>query len=284
MTSYWPLQKKLLALLLCAPILLICSCVRDEASESVAEKPRTSLDEIRAQLDRPLQKSVVVQPTPVTKEKISRWKALTTSQSADKPVENPVNPKKQLLDEVYLAQDQASWPPQLGQQFPLMPILTPTLEKRMTDLFKGRATLIEYASMNSAATQALAGSGERGPYGAVARYPSLKVLESYFPDYSNGIQAGEINRVQILMVDLHAQIVSPGLAQAWNEHFELESKRGRIVLIASAALLQGSGSELIGGFQLLDKNMVVRADATGVRSKTLFSKLFPALARLARSN
>lgn len=278
------LLYKLPALLLTSMVfsVTIIGCVREEVSESAPETKLSSLDQIRAQLDRPLKKPIVVQPTTAPKEKISRWKALTTSQSADKPVENPVDPQKTLYDEVYQAQDQASWPPQIGQQFPVMPMLSPTLEKRMTDSLRGRVTLIEYASMRSPATQALAGSGERGPYGAVNTYASLKVLESYFPTYSAGVQAGEVNRVQILMVDLRSQIVSPALAKAWSDHFELETKHGRIVLIASAALLQGSGSELIGGFQLLDKNMIVRGDATGARSKTLFSGLFPLMIRFAR--
>jgi cell division protein FtsL len=274
--------NKLSLLLLTCIVFSIVGCVREEVSESAPESPRSSLDEIRAQLDRPLKKNIVAQPTTAQKEKVSRWKALTSPQSIQKPEENAIDPQKLLFDEVYQAQDQASWPPQVGQQFPIMPMLSPNAEKRMTDSFRGRVTLIEYASMKSAATQALAGSGERGPYGAVNTYPPLKVLESYFPAYSSGIQASDINRVQILMVDLRSQIVTPALAKAWSEHFELEGKRGRIVLIASAALLQGSGSDLIGGFQLLDKNMFVRGDATGARSKTLFSGLFPLMTRFAR--
>lgn len=277
-------QRLLLTALLPSFLIFSTSCVRDEEAETPPPSKLSALEEIKEQLNRPLIKAAPSK-APEEPTKASRWIGHNnaTVRGLGKPTpENPVNAQRKLITEIYELQDQVSWPPEEGQPFPVMPLLSPTLEKRMTESFRGRVTLIEYAAMTSPVTQALAGSNDRGPYGAVAMSPSFKRLEQYFPDYSGGIQAGDINRVQILMTDLRSQIVSPALAQAWSEHFELESKHGRTVLIASAALLQGTGAELIGGFQLLDKNMIVRADATRTRSKTLFSVLFPLLPRLVR--
>lgn len=264
------------ALILAAILILLTHCVRYEDQDDDQPQKQTgqaALDEIREQLEHPLR-----QP-----------RARTTPEKIEKPADarnlNSTTPNTQLttIAEIAIGQSKVPWPPRIGAPFPRMQFLTPSLQRRSLDEFRGRVVVIEYVSMASAVTQAFAGSRDRGPFGSSALRNDFKPLESYFPEYSGGIPSTDVILVQILMLDHHAQPVSTETAAAWNKHFELEA-RGRVILIASPVLLRNQGSEVVGGFQMLDKNGVVRADATGERSKTLFSELFPGLARYVRAN
>jgi hypothetical protein len=136
--------------------------------------------------------------------------------------------------------------------------------------------------MGSSVTQAFAGANERGGYGYVPLNKNYKSLEQYFPEYAGGVHANSINLVQIVMANERGESPTAAEVATWSQFFELETRRGRIVLVGSPVLLNRRGFEIVGGFQLLDKHLVVRADATRERSKTLFSKLFPLIARVSK--
>ncbi len=270
-----PKRRRVLFVLLLIALPFICSCIQDESQEDQGNESGNSaistLDEIRQQLDRPIRQPKATEPPQGNN---LRDRSNNNSGFAD--------PKKTALAEVRSSQAAGNWPPELNVPFPQMIFLTAGLQKRSLDEFRGRVVLIEYVSMASGVTQALAGSTQRGPYGAVPLRTDFKPFESYFPSYSGGIPAGDIVMVQILMLDHRSQSVTPEAATAWIRHFDLEA-RGRVVLIGSSALFRNGGSSLVGGFQLLDKKLVVRADATGDRARTVFTELFPLLPRYVRA-
>jgi hypothetical protein len=251
---------------------LLTCCVRYEDDNNQSSANSSPLEQIKAELNRPKQ----AQTEPTAKPKKERWKAYGNKNPDPATIEEQQRAK---FAEVRRSQEQASWPAKVGNYFPTMLFLTPNGDKRSIDEFKGRPILIEYVSMSSTSSQAFSGSQDRGSFLAIPINKNFQSLEKYFPVYSSGVHAHEITLMQILLLGPKGRPVDLTTAKNWTKHFELE-QRGRIVLIATSALLRNDGSQLLGGFQLLDKNLVVRADATGERSKTLFSQLFPLIKRI----
>lgn len=258
--------------------MLSTGCVRyEDGDERQSSNPSlSSLEDIKRQLDAPLRQPAR-EPTPEPEpESSGRWKAYGNRDKGKNPQQEQ---EKKLASEVLESQARNAWPPETGYEFPSMLFLNANGQRRSMEEFRGRMVLVEYVWMGSPVTQALSGSNQRGPFGKVPINKQFKSLEQYFPEYSGGVSINDVTLLQILMVDGASHEVTPETAKAWVKHFDLEAKR-RTVLIGTPALLRNEGSQLLGGFQLLDRNLVVRVDATRERSKTLFSQLFPALPRI----
>ena len=271
-------RLKIPRLLLSCLLLSIPGCVRYDDDKAATQPNGSPLDEIHAQLDRPIAKQEKGEPTAKPEKKTERWRAYGNKNPDAETIQEQ---QRTRLAEVLKSQEEAPWPPQLGYHYPEILFLTANGEKKAFADFKGRPILVEYVSMKSSSSQALAGANEKGSFSSIPLNRNFQSLELYFPSYAGGINAGQIGLVQILLVNSRGGAVALADAQAWAKHFELEA-RGRTVLVGTSVLLRGEASQLLGGFQLLDKNLVVRGDATGERSKTLFSQVFPLIPRLAK--
>ena len=68
---------------------------------------------------------------------------------------------------------------------------------------------------------------------------------------------------------------------AWAEHFGMDRAKNRIVLAGTADLLGTASYNLIPGFQLIDKDFIVRSDSTGENpSRNLYQELLPMIPKL----
>jgi hypothetical protein len=70
-------------------------------------------------------------------------------------------------------------------------------------------------------------------------------------------------------------------ARAWASHFQLYRARNEVVLAGTPELATKASRNLIPGFQLIDKDFILRADSTGVRTDDdLYSELLPMIRRI----
>lgn len=69
-------------------------------------------------------------------------------------------------------------------------------------------------------------------------------------------------------------------ARRWAAHFKPGGFKNRPVLSAGQGMISKASAELIPGFQLVDKNFILRYDAAGPHMKHGWHELFPAIPRL----
>ena len=84
--------------------------------------------------------------------------------------------------------------------------------------------------------------------------------------------------VQVLLYDLSLGAPTVDDAKRWAKHFRSGRSKGAVVLVPKKDL-RGPGSyNLIPGFQLVDRNFVVRSDSTGHHPRhNLYTELLPAV-------
>ena len=102
--------------------------------------------------------------------------------------------------------------------------------------------------------------------------------------YGGGVRLDDprVVLVQLLLYDMPAR-AAPTLeaARRWAEHFEMRGDPQRIVLVGNASLVGPASYAMVPGFQLVDKDFVLRYDSTGHAPRhNLFTELLPALGRI----
>ena len=175
------------------------------------------------------------------------------------------------------------WPPRLGEPFPNLELVSHTGEfVRMAD-FRGKIVLVEPIGMTCAACNAFSGAGEIGGYQNIApqkNLPSIeKLIERYAPGHS--LDDGHIVLVQLLLYDMNLKAPSAEDARSWAEHFGFDRKDNFYVLAADQRFINKASYDMIPGFFLLDKDLVLRADATGHQPRhNLFTELLAQIPKL----
>jgi hypothetical protein len=171
------------------------------------------------------------------------------------------------------------WPPVLHETYPDLRLVDQ--EGRRTSLceFRGRVILIEPIGMPCRACIAFAGGHERGPFDGIRPQEDLGSIETYAREYGGVDLADErIVVVQILFYSPSMAAPTPEDARRWAAHFGLERSRNRVVLIAEDNLLGTATRGMIPGFQLVDKNFVLRYDSTGHAPRhDLYTELLPSI-------
>lgn len=177
------------------------------------------------------------------------------------------------------------WPPEIGKSYPDLELLGADGKKVKLSEFKGSVLLIEPVGMNCPACQAFAGGQEKGGYEGVTPQAGLPPLEELLKTYAEGMTPEDerIQFIQILFYDPKMGVPTPEDAARWAKHFGLEGKKNHHVLVGSKDLQGPIAYNLIPGFQLIDKNFVLRADSTGHNPHdNLYQTLFPMLAKVMK--
>ena len=81
--------------------------------------------------------------------------------------------------------------------------------------------------------------------------------------------------VQLLLYDRDMKAPSPETGRAWAEHFGMDRSKNHVVLVGEENLLGSASYDMIPGFHLIDKNFILRVDATGSRQKDIWTALLP---------
>lgn len=175
------------------------------------------------------------------------------------------------------------WPPQLGKRYPALELVSHTGEVVKLEDFKGKVIVVEPIGMTCAACNAFSGGKYRGGYKSQPVQGGLDSIEKYFPQYTGGISLADdrIVFVQLLLYDLHMKGPTKEDAKLWARHFGLDKRKNTYVLAGGQELVGPASYNIIPGFQLIDKNFVLRSDAAGDHPKeSMWERLLPMVPRL----
>ncbi len=180
-----------------------------------------------------------------------------------------------------------AWPPKLSEPFPNLELISHTGDTVRLSDFQGKVVLVEPIGMTCAACNAFSGARVRGGYENIKPQENLPSIEKLLPTYAQGqsLDDDRIVLVQLLLYDMNLHAPSPEDAREWAKHFGFDRKPNIYVLAADERFINKASYDMIPGFFLLDKNMVLRADATGHHPKhNLFTELLAKIPELLIAN
>ncbi len=174
------------------------------------------------------------------------------------------------------------WPPKLGEPYPDLTLIDQNGRRTALSEFRGKVILVEPIGLPCRACVAFAGGHRRGPFNGVAPQQDLESIETYAARYG-GVELHDprIVYVQLLLYNMQMQAPTPAEGRAWATHFGMQRSKNRIVLVGDSDLVGPASRRMIPGFQLIDKDFILRADSTGHQPKdNLYTKLLPMIKQL----
>ena len=178
------------------------------------------------------------------------------------------------------------WPPVVGETYPDLELIDQMGNPFRLSALKGKVILLEPVGMTCPACQAFSGAHDTGPFGGGVAGRGLNSVHKLLPKYSNGfkIPHRDVVLVQVLLYDMRMGAPSAKDAAAWAKHFGLKMSRNEIVAVSPYDLRSKIAYNLIPGFQLIDRNFVLRSDSSGHHPKNnLYTHLFPLVPKLVNS-
>ncbi len=153
------------------------------------------------------------------------------------------------------------WPPRRDERYPNLTLYDH--HGRLVSLasLRGKVILLEPVGMTCEACQSLSGAGKVGCFGQQPAQAGVDALEDYFPRYTGGLSLSDprIAYVQVILYGLDLHAPSPAEAKAWAHHFKFDERSNVYVLAGTPELIGPASYAMIPGFQLIDKNFVLRA-------------------------
>lgn len=203
-----------------------------------------------------------------------------------------------------------SWPPRVGETYPDIPLLNENGQAVQFSQYRGNILLVAPIAMSSPGSQALAGGDRLGGLQGVVPQENIASIDQLISDFS------KLSADDPRLIVLELLIYGPDRVQAlpahiavWREHFHRSAEqadnsaslsalergpaegelpinllpRARRVTVVPAVDMRGRESfDLIPGIQMVDKDGVLRFDATGAAPRhPLRTALLPALADYA---
>ena len=180
-----------------------------------------------------------------------------------------------------------NWPPQVGEPYPDLRLRDPSGRYVRLSSFRGKVLLIEPIGLTCGACNAFVGAGKEGVTGfrGIRPQAGLAAIEDYIASHSGGVTIDhpELVYLQLLLFDTQTTIPTLEDAQAWVEHFRLDGHFNLVVLVGDERFHNRETSNMIPGFQLVDRDFILRADATGHSPKhDLWRFLLPLLGDLVQ--
>jgi hypothetical protein len=176
------------------------------------------------------------------------------------------------------------WPPRRGERYPNLTLYDQRGRLVSLASLRGKVILLEPVGMTCEACQSLSGAGKVGCFGNQPAQAGVDALEDYFPRYTNGLSLSDprIAYVQVLLYGLDLHAPSPANAKAWAHHFKFDERPNVYVLAGTPELIGPASFAMIPGFQLIDKDFVLRAWWYGETSTgdDLWTKLLPMVPQL----
>ena len=174
------------------------------------------------------------------------------------------------------------WPPKLGSAYPDVELRDSNGEAVRLSSFRGKVLLIEPIGMNCPACIAFAGgnSDGRGGLDGQPGQNGLESIESYVERYAPGASLNDPDLVFIHMLLYNHKLRAPTEedARRWAEHFGV-SRPNHLVLYGDERFINPASYKMIPGFQLIDRDFILRSDSTGhTPTHNLWKDLLPMLA------
>lgn len=201
--------------------------------------------------------------------------------AACEPAKAPPKPVPSAQD---LANRGLPWPPVVGQPYPDLTLLDADGASMKLSSLKGKVLLIEPIGMTCPACNAFAGANrpEIGRFEGIAPQDRVLSAGEIFAEYEVDPTSPGLAYVHLLLYGMKNQGTTPDDARRWSAHFKPGGFKNRLVLAAGQGMVNKDSAALIPGFQLVDKNFILRYDAAGHHPKNGWGELFPAIPRLLR--
>lgn len=177
------------------------------------------------------------------------------------------------------AEAPAPWPPRIGEPYPDLRLVDQTGRVTALSELKGRVLLVEMIGMTCPACQGFSGAKRDGLYGGVASDGGLPSIDELLPQYARGVHlSDDLVLVQILLFDMQMGAPTAADARDWAAHFHRDVAQHQYVLAGGPALHNQASYVMVPGFQLVDRRLVLRWDATGHTPRhNLYTELLPAI-------
>ena len=172
------------------------------------------------------------------------------------------------------------WPPILNSPYPDVEMQTISGKKVKLSSFAGKVILVEPIGMSCPACQAFVGGDKKGGLNGVVPQGGLPSMDSLLAQ--QGISAQDPRLVRVHMLLYGPTMAAPSLkeAQAWAEHFDFGKRPNEVVVFADSSFQNAGSYNMIPGFQLIDRNFILRSDSSGHNPKNnLYKDLLPLLKR-----
>ncbi len=177
-----------------------------------------------------------------------------------------------------------AWPPQIGKPYPELELKDGAGKLVKLADFRGKVIIVEPVGMTCPACNAFSGGKEKGGFKNNPVQPDLDAIEKFFPQYTGvSLHDPRIVFVQVLLYNLQMQGTTQDDAALWAEHFGLDKSPNTYVLAGGPELVGPASYALIPGFQLIDRDFVLRSDATGDNPKeSIWTDLLPKVPQLLK--
>lgn len=176
-----------------------------------------------------------------------------------------------------------AWPPQVGKPYPDLELVDSRGEMVRLSDFKGKVIVIEPIGMTCPACNAFAGGKKRGGVKGMSVQGGTESFADYFPQYAKGVSLRDDRIVFISLLLYNLQMKGPTQedAKLWAEHFGLDAHKNAYVLAGGPELVGPASYNLVPGLQLVDRNFVLRSDATGHNPRdNMWTTLMPMVPKL----
>lgn len=171
-----------------------------------------------------------------------------------------------------------NWPPQVGQKYADLELSNYDGKRIKLSEFAGKVILIEPVGMSCTACHAFSGAHKVGTLGGItpqAGLPSIaELVESY--GATGALESKDLVFVQVLFYNNAMGVPTVEDAATWAKHFGFDKKPNYFVLVGTPELQNAETMKIIPGFQLVDRNFVLRYDSGGnAAPHNLYTELIP---------
>lgn len=173
------------------------------------------------------------------------------------------------------------WPPAVNQFYPELELCDLTGKKVRLSSFAGKVILLEPIGMSCPACQAFVGGDKKGGINGVAPQGGLSSADALLSAQGVSSSDPRLVRVQLLLYGPALNVPTLAEAQAWAKHFDFGRRPNEVLLIGDKRYINQFSYDMIPGFQLIDKNFVLRCDACGHNPKSnMYTELMPMVRKL----
>ena len=179
------------------------------------------------------------------------------------------------------------WPAKMNKPYPEIELIDREGKAFKLSDFKGKVIILSFLDMSSPTSQAQSGAGLSGPYGVTQDKDQYAetfedvVRKSVDGDFS--LPHPDVLQVNILVYKQDGSQPTVDAAENWATHFDLEKEQGVIVAVPQKDIRGDETNKIINGFQLIDKNHILRVDSSGPEPKHNLKMTFiPLVPKLLR--
>lgn len=173
------------------------------------------------------------------------------------------------------------WPPVVNQVYPEVELCDLSGNRVKLSAYAGKVILLEPIGMSCPACQAFVGGDKRGGINGVTPQAGLSSVDALLK--AQGVSASDprLVRVQLLLYGPSLSAPTRAEAQAWSKHFDFGRRGNEVLLLGDQRYINQHSFNMIPGFQLIDKNFVLRCDACGHNPKSnMYTELIPMVGKL----